>query len=127
MSTLDVLTFGRRLRHLRKAAGLTLQELGEKVGRPAPYLSMLENGRREPKLSHINDLAAALGVDVSELLAPEPPSARAQLEIELERMQADSRFRSLDLPYIRPSPSLNDEVLEHLVGLYRALSGHGGV
>ena len=127
MSSLDVLTFGRRLRHLRKAAGLTLQELGEKVGRPAPYLSMLENGRREPKLSHISDLAAALGVDVSELLAPEPPTPRAQLEIELERMQADPRFASLELPYIRPSPSLPDEVLEHLVGLYRALAGHGGV
>lgn len=50
MSRVDALTFGRRLRHHRKRAGLTLQQLGEKVSRPAPYLSMLENGRREPQL-----------------------------------------------------------------------------
>lgn len=119
----DVLTFGRRLRHHRKQAGLTLQQLGEMVGRPAPYLSMLENGRRQPKPEHIHDLATALGVDSDDLLASEPPSRRAALEIELERMQTDERFRPLDLPYIRPAPSLNDETLTHLVGLYRALAG----
>lgn len=121
----DTLTFGRRLRHLRKEAGLTLQELGEKVGRPAPYLSMLENGRREPKLSHITDLAAALGVDSGDLLREEAPSLRAALEIELERRQHDPRFTSLDLPYLRPSPSLSDDLLAHLVGLYRALDEGG--
>lgn len=118
--TVDALTFGRRLRHHRKASGLTLQELGDRIGRPAPYLSMLENGRREPKLSHIAELADALGVDTAELMDPEPPSRRAELEIELERMQADPRFEHLDLPYIRPSPSLADEILQHLVGLYHA-------
>lgn len=127
MTSLDVLTFGRRLRHYRKQSDLTLQELGEKVGRPAPYLSMLENGRREPKLSHIAELADALGVEVAELMAPEAPSRRAALEIELERMQGDSRFERLDLPYIRPSPSLSDEILQHLVGLYRALAGGTGL
>lgn len=125
MVMVDALTFGRRLRHLRKEAGLTLQELGEKVGRPAPYLSMLENGRREPKLSHITDLASALGVDSRDLLADEAPTARAAHEIELERMQQDPRFASLRLPYVRPSRALSDEVLEHLVGLYQALVAGG--
>lgn len=125
MSRIDALTFGRRLRHHRKRAGLTLQQLGEKVSRPAPYLSMLENGRREPQPSQIPDLAAALGIDASELMAPEPPSARAELEIELERMQADPRFADLDLPYVRPSPTLADEILQHLVGLYRRLADGG--
>lgn len=127
MTTIDVLTFGRRLRHHRKRAGLTLQQLGDMVERPAPYLSMLENGRREPKLSHIADLAQALGIDTSELMAPEAPTARAEMEIELERMQSDSRFAHLNLPYVRPSSSLSDEILQHLVGLYRAMSGGTGV
>ena len=121
--TIDALTFGRRLRHHRRQAGLTLQQLGEMVQRPAPYLSMLENGRREPKLSHITELAAALSVDVANLLDPTPPNRRAELEIELERMQADPRFKSLNLPYVRPSPTLSDELLTHLVGLYKALAG----
>ena len=127
MSDFDVLTFGRRLRHHRKRAGLTLQELGEIVGRPAPYLSMLENGRREPRSDHILDLASALGIATGDLLAPEPPTRRAELEIALERMQSDGMFENLSLPYIRPSPSLSDELLEHLVGLYRALAGGTGV
>lgn len=121
--TIDALTFGRRLRHHRRQAGLTLQQLGEMVQRPAPYLSMLENGRREPKLSHITELAAALSVDVADLMDPTPPNRRAEFEIELERMQTDPRFKSLDLPYVRPSPTLSDELLTHLVGLYKALAG----
>lgn len=122
-SVVDALTFGRRLRHIRKRADLTLAELGELVGRPAPYLSMLENGRREPKPSHIADLARALDVEPGELMDPEPPNRRAELEIELERMESDPRFEHLDLPYVRPSPSLSDEILGHMVGLYRALLG----
>lgn len=121
MDGIDALTFGRRLRHYRKRAQLTLQELGEMVDRPAPYLSMLENGRREPKPSHVRDLARALHVEVGDLLAEEAPTARAEMEIELERAQSDPRFERLALPYVRPSPSLSDEVLHHLVGLYRVL------
>lgn len=120
---IDPLTFGRRLRHHRRRAGLTLQELGKRVRRPAPYLSMLENGRRSPRPSHVPELAAALGIDAAELLSGEAPTPRAALEIELERMQGDPRFAGIDLPYVRPSPALADEILEHLVGLYRALAG----
>ncbi|HEX8008704.1 MAG TPA: helix-turn-helix transcriptional regulator, partial [Trebonia sp.] len=42
---LDLATFGQRLRHLRRARGLTLAELGERVGRTPSVLSLLENGR----------------------------------------------------------------------------------
>ncbi len=128
---LDTLTFGRRLRHHRKAAGLTLAELGERVGRPAPYLSMLENGKRRPRPPQVVELAEALGVDATDLTDPGAPSRRAQLEIELERMQADPRLADLGLPYVRPSPSLGDEILHTLVDLYKvaidglALSGSG--
>lgn len=120
---MDSLVFGRRLRHHRKQAGLTLAQLGERVGRPAPYLSMVENGRRQVRPEQAAEFAAALGLAVEELVSEEAPSRRAGLEIELERMQSDPRFQAaLSLPYVRPSPSLSDEVLEHLVGLYRALA-----
>ena len=64
---LDPLILGRRLRHHRRRAGLTLDGLGGRVGKPAPYLSLLENGKKEPRLSLILDLASALGVEVTEL------------------------------------------------------------
>jgi transcriptional regulator with XRE-family HTH domain len=116
----DVNTFGHRLRHYRRRRGLTLDELGALIGRPAPYLSMVENGKKEPRLSQISALAAALDVTLEDLLAPEAPNRRAELEIELERAQ--STLPDLGLPYLRPSARLSDEVLAHLVGLYRRLN-----
>ena len=80
-SGLDLTTFGQRLRHLRRARGFTLAELGTRVGRAPSALSQLENGRREPKLSLIESLATALSVPAEELLRHQPPSRRAQLEI----------------------------------------------
>src|SRR5260370_12051228 len=96
-SGLDLATFGQRLRHLRRAQGITLAELGERVGRAPSALSLLENGRREPKLSLIESLATALSVPAGELLRHQPPSRRAQLEIVVEA-QRDPVYRDLGLP-----------------------------
>ena len=87
----DLVTLGRRVRHLRRARGLTLEQLGAAVGRAPSQLSMIENGRREPRLTLLHGLASALGVAVEELLAVEPPSRRAAMEIERERAQRDPR------------------------------------
>ena len=114
---LDLATFGQRLRHLRRAANLTLAELGERVGRAPSALSMLENGRREPKLSLIESLAKALSVTPDELLRPQPPSRRAQLEISLEEAQRDPVFRDLCLSYLKVGARVPSDVLEHLVAL----------
>ena len=83
----DVISMGRRVRHLRKAAGLTLDDLSAAVGTAPSQLSLIENGKREPKLGLLQHLASALGVSIDELLGAEPPNRRAALEIELERYQ----------------------------------------
>ena len=75
---IDLATFGQQLRHLRRARGLTLTELGERVGRAPSVLSLLENGRREPKLSLIEQLATVLSVPTAELLSRQPPSPAAR-------------------------------------------------
>jgi transcriptional regulator with XRE-family HTH domain len=54
---LDSLVLGRRVRHHRGKAGLTLDQLGAAVGKPAPYLSLLENGKKEPKVNLLLDVA----------------------------------------------------------------------
>lgn len=117
----DPLVLGQRIRHHRRRRGLTLADLGAKVGRPAPYLSLVENGRREPRLSQIAEIAAALGVTVAELLDPEPPSQRAALEVEVRRIQEDPRFQRLALPHVKPSARIPDAALAQIVGLFRAL------
>ncbi|MGH9263303.1 MAG: helix-turn-helix domain-containing protein [Acidimicrobiales bacterium] len=121
MSQLDALLFGQRLRHLRRERGLTLDALGEKVGRAAPYLSLIENGRREARLSLIDALAGALEVEPGELLAAEPPSRRAGLLIALARAQEDPLYQELKLPWLKPSAGVPDDVLEHVVTLFDAL------
>src|SRR6202012_4114115 len=92
---LDLMTLGQRLRHLRRSRGLTLAELGERVGRGPSALSLLEHGRREPKLSVLEDRARALSVPVEELLRRQAPSHRAQLEIALEEAQRDPAYPEL--------------------------------
>ena len=97
---------------------MTLDALGEAVGRPASYLSQLENGHREPRLSTVNALAGALGCSPADLLSSAAPSRRAELEVALSYMQEDPLYRSLQLPYLRPSARLDDVALEHLVALF---------
>jgi transcriptional regulator with XRE-family HTH domain len=118
----DLVTLGQRIRHFRTRAGLTLDQLGEKIGIAGSQLSLMENGRREPRLTLLSSIAAAVGVQLSDLLDEAPPSKRAALEIELERAQHGSVYASLGLPSIRPSKGTSDETLEALVGLHRELA-----
>ncbi|BDZ65717.1 helix-turn-helix domain-containing protein [Agromyces mangrovi Wang et al. 2018] len=117
----DLTTLGQRIRHFRGERGLTLDQLGEQVGIAGSQLSLIENGKREPKLSVLHALSAALGVELAELLSPEPPNPRAALEIELARAQASPLYAMLGLPSVRPGKGISDEALESIVGLHREL------
>jgi XRE family transcriptional regulator, fatty acid utilization regulator len=119
--SLDLAFFGQRLRHVRRARGLTLAELGARVGRAPSVLSLLENGRREPKLSLIDALAGALSVPTAELLRGEPPSRRAQLEIALAEAQRDPACADLGLPRLRAGARVPNDVLEHVLALHAEL------
>src|SRR5438309_2801314 len=112
----DSLVFGQRLRHLRRSRDLTLDQLGELVGKQASFLSLIENGKREARLTLIEDLARVLEVSSGELLATEPPTRRARPEVELERAQEDPLYKELNLPPLRASPPVPPQFLQHLVG-----------
>jgi XRE family transcriptional regulator, fatty acid utilization regulator len=100
---------------------MTLDQLGAAVGRPAPYLSLLENGKKEPRINLVLELASALDIDIAQLLDPSPPNRRDTLEIALLRSQESALFDSLDLPTIKPSAKMDNETLTHLVGIHEAL------
>ena len=118
----DLATLGQRIRYFRNEAGLTLDQLGERVGIAGSQLSLMENGRREPRLSLLQAIAATVGIPVSQLLDDTPPTARAALEIELDRMQKAAVYQGLGLPAIRPSRAMPEETLESHVGLHRELA-----
>jgi transcriptional regulator with XRE-family HTH domain len=65
---------GLRLRELREERHMSVRELSDRSGVTAGVISRLERGHMEPKPEAIERLAAALGVTVDELAAPEPPA-----------------------------------------------------
>ena len=118
----DITTLGHRIRHYRTQRGLTLDDLGEAAGVAGSQLSLIENGKREPRLSLLQAIASALDVELSDLLSSEPPNSRAALEIELARAQRGSLYASLGLPPIKPTKGTPTETLEAIVGLHRELA-----
>jgi transcriptional regulator with XRE-family HTH domain len=55
--------FGRALRSLRRARGLSQEQLAEAASLHVIHISRLENGRRGPTLTAVFALARALGVE----------------------------------------------------------------
>ncbi|MBG6239463.1 transcriptional regulator with XRE-family HTH domain [Mycetocola sp. CAN_C7] len=120
-TTADLSTLGYRIRHFRTQSGLTLDDLGALSGLAGSQLSLIENGKREPKLSVLQSIAAALDVDLTDLLVSEPPNARAALEIELRTAQHSPLYTELGLPSVRPNKGMTNDALTALVGLHREL------
>ncbi|WP_374007869.1 helix-turn-helix domain-containing protein [Leifsonia sp. LS-T14] len=118
---IDVATLGHRIRHFRTQRGMTLDDLGAAAGIAASQLSLIENGKREPRISLLGTLATALGVQPADLLSAEPPDERAALEIELARAQRGPLYASLGLPAVKPTKGTPTETLRSLVGLHREL------
>ena len=120
-SGLELTTLGHRIRHHRTRSGMTLDELGAAVGVAGSQLSLIENGKREPKLSLLQAIANATGTEVSDLISGEPPNRRAALEIELDRAQSSSVFRQLGIAPVRVNKGMPDETIESILGLHREL------
>ncbi|HLS75079.1 MAG TPA: helix-turn-helix domain-containing protein, partial [Actinomycetaceae bacterium] len=118
---IDLAVLGPRIRHARRARGLTLAELAGLVDRAPSLLSQIENGRREPRLALLGAIARALDTSVDQLLRPEPPTRRAALELGLSRAQQSPLYATLGLPALKPSAKLPTEVLEVLVGMHEEL------
>lgn len=116
--TLDLGVLGHRIRHFRKRQKMTLADLSAGVDKPVPYLSQLENGRIEPKIGLLNNLAETLDVTMSDLVDATPPNRRAQLELDLAHAQEHPQYKALGLPHLKPNAKISDDVLEHVVALW---------
>lgn len=61
------MTVGENIRRIRKARGLTIKELGERIGVSESYIRAYETGRRNPKESSLQKIADVLAVNVEVL------------------------------------------------------------
>jgi predicted transcriptional regulator/transcriptional regulator with XRE-family HTH domain len=114
----DALTIGRRIRQLRTAQGMTLDALAAAVDRAPSQLSMIENGKREPRLTLLRAIAKALGTTVDALLEAEPLDERAAMEIALQRAMKGQTFQALGIDAFRIGKTVPDEALRAMLALH---------
>ena len=60
--------FGKQLRKVRMAKGISQEELAFRSGLHRTYVSSVERGERNISIINIQKLAEALGVDISNLM-----------------------------------------------------------
>lgn len=61
---------GRNVKRIRERKGLTQERFAELSGFSQQYISGLENGRRNPSIVTLYELAKALGVSHMDLVRP---------------------------------------------------------
>lgn len=95
-----------RIREIRKAKGLTLEELEEKSGVSYTYLSRIEGGKRGLKLENVIKIARALEVDASDIT---------------DEFNHEDLERAAEMP-VQQSPKVAEGDIENLT----IISGAGG-
>lgn len=78
---------GRRIRELRQARGLTLEELADRAELSKSYLSRVETSGKAPPVSTLLALAQALGTTVGRLLGEEEVSEKISIVKKGDRPQ----------------------------------------
>ncbi len=62
------MNYGKRIKELREAAGMTQAELSQKSGISQEHISRLENGHHDINTKTADKIAAALGVTLADLV-----------------------------------------------------------
>ena len=114
----DALTIGRRIRQLRAERGMTLEQLAAFIDRAPSQVSMIETGKREPKLTQLQSIARALGTTIDALLEGEPLDERSTMEIALERAMKGQTFQALGISPFRIAKSVPSEALTAMLALH---------
>ena len=99
--------FGKNIRKLRQAKGLSLQQVASHLGVTRASVSKWEKGHTNPELSRLAQLACLLDVTSSQLLTPSHTlPMRAYPVLEYERHRGVEHFmRDLRSPSVPTYPS----------------------
>lgn len=85
-----------RISEIRKARGLTQQELADIVGASKPHISGVENGKKNLNNHLLEKIADALGVEPYELIVPPEKDALFKLAAELQKLQGEQLDQALE-------------------------------
>lgn len=106
------------IRELRKANGLTVRELAERVGVSPATISAIENGKTGISVQRLHEIAVALGVSVTSLLEGTANAARPREETTTSRAHSGSNWRDF-------GPLPIDPVLAGAIKSFVATGYHG--
>ena len=110
MATLPTVSLGRTVRRRRKALGFTIEQLAERAELSPNYLGTIENDRRDPSLSTLNRLAAALGVSVAELVGGFKGLSAEAIEIGKLYDDLTPGVRETLTPFLRSLSLIDNEL-----------------
>ncbi|HET9459337.1 MAG TPA: helix-turn-helix transcriptional regulator [Sphingomicrobium sp.] len=111
-----------RIREVRKARGLTLDEVAQRCDPPTTpqTIGRLETGTRTVSLAWLNRIADALGVDAGDLVASGEGGAELPVAAILGARGATAPRRTAILVPPRPGPGAVGVTVAASVGDYRA-------
>lgn len=89
---------GQRIRELRKSAGITQEELGEKSSLSYKFIGELERGQVNVSIDSIARIAEALGVKIGDLFSKEKIPVQ---KILIKEESPLSKLSSQDLQLIK--------------------------
>ncbi len=102
-------SLGRDLRILRKSRGMTLADLGARIGRSVGWLSQVERDISEPSMEELDALADALGVSVGSFFGKAPVAPREEGRILRKNARRPLSARVPGLFEELLSPDLTDD------------------
>jgi transcriptional regulator with XRE-family HTH domain len=121
---------GRQLRALRTASGRTVASVAADAGLSVPYIANLENGRGNPTVAALGQLAAAHGMRLAISLVPAGDEADAAaggpggggVPASLVRLGRTDRFRRTAQQMAGPLGADEAEISAQLVSVLAAVA-----
>lgn len=102
-------SLGRDLRALRKARGLTLTDVAERMGCSVGWLSQVERDLSEPSMSDLKDLAVILDISVSSFFGQAPARVGEEGRVVRKDARRPIGNRANGLSEELLSPDLTDD------------------
>ena len=103
---------GERIRAARKQAGMTLEEVADKLGIAGQSVAQWETGRRKPKYGTLQRIADALQIPIESLLLDQMEDGYKadSLKLEEARMEREAQFNK-DMDDLRKIQKDRDKIL----------------
>ncbi|MBN8809355.1 MAG: helix-turn-helix transcriptional regulator [Sphingomonas sp.] len=126
LSGKPALPVGDRIRARRKALDMTLQDLADRSGLSAPFISQAERHRTVPSIVSLLALAKALGVDISYFMSVPHSDKIVSRADEPREIEVDSPVTYYDLTAEFESRRLDAMILHIPPGYAFRIDRHHG-